>query len=170
MRILLSILFVFTLGAAPLCAVKSNPIEKTDNQQLNIYCLGIEKQYFDLIVEGKKTVEGRVNMPDITNIKSGDMVSFKDEENREILCKVTGVSKYPNFTKMLVSEGVTKMLPSIESDENSTPEMVVKGDKIYQSFPGYRENVKKYGAIAFGLEYTGTIYKKDPQVIKITDD
>ena len=71
---------------------------------------------------------------------------------------------------MLVSEGVTNMIPNIDSDTNSTPEMIVKGDKIYQSFPGYRESVKKYGAIAFGIEYTGTIYKDAPNIVKITDD
>ena len=73
MRILLSILFISALGICPLGADE------------------IEKQYFDFIVEGKKTIEGRVNMPDIAKLKKGDMISFKDEEDREVICKVTTV-------------------------------------------------------------------------------
>lgn len=174
-KVCLSTLLVLAVGA---CSLWSNEapfpnapgFSKAKCEPLSIYCFGIETQYFDLIVEGKKTVEGRVNMPDVANLQVGDFVSFKDEINREIICKVTTVSKYPNFTKMLVSEGVTNMLPTIDSDTNSTLEMIVKGDKIYRSFPGYNENVKKYGAIAFGLEYTGTMYKDGPNVMQITDD
>lgn len=167
----LSILFVLTIGIFPIFAGHSDsskPVEKC--QRLNIYCFGIEKQYFDFIVDGKKTVEGRVNMPDVEGLKIGDMVTFKDEGGREIICKVITVSKYPNFTKMLVSEGITNMLPSIDPDTNSTPEMIAKADKIYRSFPGYNENVKKYGAIAFGIKYTGMVYKDTPNVQVITDD
>lgn len=172
----LVILFLSTLSINALFAIEPQPTQtfkiqsSEEYQQLNIYCFGIEKQYFDYIVEGAKTVEGRVNMPDVADLKIGDMVSFKDDGGREIICKVTSVSKYPNFTKMLVSEGIVKMLPSIDPETHSTPEMIAKGDQIYKSFPGYNENVKKYGAIAFGIQCTGTIYKDSPNVMQITDD
>lgn len=175
-KICLSILFIYTVNIGSLFANEFHSLKATASKpikkyhQLNIYSFNIEKKYFDFIVERKKNIEGRVNMPDVTNLKIGDLVSFRDEEGKNIICNVTSVSKYPNFTSMLVSEGVKNMLPNIDSDSSSTPKMIAKGVKIYQSFPGYSEDVKKYGAIAFGIQCIDTVYRGDPNIIQIKDD
>ncbi|WP_420421696.1 ASCH domain-containing protein [Simkania sp.] len=127
----------------------------TQSNQKTIYHLSIEKQYLDFIIDGKKIVEGRLNVPDFSAMKEGDLVYFSDSEGGRAICRVTSIGRYDSFNKMLVSEGVVNMLPQIDPNTNSSEEMVIKGTVIYRSFPGYKEGIKVYGAISFGLHYLG---------------
>ena len=125
-------------------------------KERNIYHLGIEKQYLDCIVNGSKTSEGRLNVPDFAAMKIGDLIYFTDDEGNRVICTVKSIGRYDSFNKMLVSEGVINMLPEINPDDNSSAEMVLKGVDIYRGFPGYAEGVKVYGSIAFGIHYDGS--------------
>jgi len=140
------------------------------SQERNIYFLGIQKQYLDYIIDGTKTVDGRVNLPDFTAMKIGDLICFIDNERNLAICTVISVGRYNSFNKMLVSEGVVKMLPQIDPDTNSSVEMVVKGVEIYRSFPGYEEGVKVYGAIAFDINYKGDELPFSYNVIEINEE
>lgn len=70
--------------------------------------LPYKKRYFDLIREGKKNVEGRVNQRKYEKIKIGDLVSFKNPEMSEpsVLCIVKEKKVYLTFQEMLQAEGV----------------------------------------------------------------
>lgn len=127
----------------------------TQSNEKTIYHLCIEKQYLDYIIDGKKIIEGRLNVPDFASMQKGDLIYFTDSEGGRAVCKVTSIGRYDSFNKMLVSEGVVNMLPQIDPNTNSSEEMVVKGTEIYRSFPGYKDGVKIYGAISFGLHYMG---------------
>jgi ASC-1-like (ASCH) protein len=125
----------------------------SQTNEKNVYHLNIETQYLLYIIDGKKIVEGRLNVPDFADMKKGDLIYFTDGSGGKAICSVTSVGRYDSFNKMLVSEGVINMLPQIDPNTNSSEEMVIKGTKIYRSFPGYKEGVKVYGAISFGLNF-----------------
>lgn len=106
----------------------------------------IRQPYLNDIKAGYKTVEGRINRGRFSQLRPGDKVKFYDAENPHdyIICTITGIQVYPTFFEMLRSEGLQKMIPDVTSLE--------EGIAIYESFPGYRENVEKYGALALRLK------------------
>lgn len=141
------------------CFGGQNPSKETvavANTAQTVYHLNIQEEYLDYIINGKKISEGRLNIPEFIDIKPGDFIYFYDNKGSHATCTVTSVGRYDTFSKMLVSDGVVKMLPEIDPSQNSSEEMVIKGVDVYDSFPGYKEKVKIYGAITFGLHYNGS--------------
>jgi len=110
------------------------------------YSFTVQKRYFDLILEGKKTVEGRLNQKKYQKIKVGDLVSFKSSEPSDPLsfCIIREKKIYRTFKDMLEAEGMENCLP----DASSLDEAI----SIYHAFPGYREKSPLLGVIAFKLE------------------
>ncbi|MBD3273460.1 ASCH domain-containing protein [Candidatus Dependentiae bacterium] len=107
--------------------------------------LSLMHKYFENIKSGKKTIEGRLNKEKYQKLKINDKIEFKSNKtNEKIICKITHINKYSNFKTMLINEGINNMLPKI----NNLKEAI----KIYESIPGYKENVKKYGTIAIGIK------------------
>jgi len=142
-------------------------VSRTDDK--NVYHLNIEQQYLNYIINGEKISEGRLNVPDFSAMKKGDLVYFTDGEGGKAICSITSVGRYDSFNKMLVSEGVINMLPEIDPNTNSSEEMLLKGTEIYRSFPGYKEGVKIYGAISFGLHYITDETVADIEVVNVND-
>lgn len=106
--------------------------------------LSLKRKYFEAIKFGKKTVEGRLNGPKFKNLLSGDFISFTTTDPDEsILVKVIDVNLYPSFEAMLQNEGIEKMLPGIDD--------LKVGVGIYESFPGYKAQVEKAGALAIKI-------------------
>ena len=107
--------------------------------------LTLNKQYFDAIKAGIKTVEGRLNKPKFHTLKPGDPLTFTCKETGEVLsCTVTTLHTYPTFETMLQSEGLTNMLPWAKN--------IQEGVAVYESFPGFKEEVKEVGALAIGVK------------------
>ena len=77
------------------------------------YAFTVQKRYFDLILEGKKTVEGRLNQKKYQKIKIGDLVSFKSSEptDHSTFCIVREKNIYRTFKDMLEAEGLENCLP-----------------------------------------------------------
>lgn len=106
--------------------------------------LSLRQEYFDAIKSGLKTVEGRINSPKFKDLKPGMTIRFTCiNTNETIVCTVQAIHVYTNFTEMLQSAGVENMLPGISS--------ITEGVELYESFPGYREDVKKFGALAIKI-------------------
>jgi len=106
--------------------------------------LSLMHKYFESIKSGEKTIEGRLNKNKYHNLKINDEIKFKSNKTSEtIICKITHTNKYKNFQEMLINEGIDKMLPGINNLNDAI--------KIYKSIPGYKENIKKYGAFAIGI-------------------
>lgn len=106
--------------------------------------LTLNQQYFNAIKAGIKTVEGRLNKEKFHALKPGDTLTFTCKETGEILtCTVTTLHVYPTFEAMLQSEGLTNILPGANS--------IQEGVAIYESFPGFKEDVKEFGALAIGV-------------------
>ncbi len=98
---------------------------------------------FDFIKSGVKTVETRAGSPDYIKIKMGDTV--------ELSC---GSDK---FTKTVKKVSVFKTLDDlleVYSPEEINPETLSSEEviKLYYSFPNYRDRIEKYGMLAFELE------------------
>ena len=113
------------------------------------YFMHLRERPFNAIKKGPKKVEGRV--PDrlksrYHQMKSGDTIDFKNEttkEHLEVLIKF--VNHYSDIRSMLEVEGVKNVL-------SSQPKTLEHGIESYNSFPGYKENVVKFGVFAIGIE------------------
>jgi len=107
--------------------------------------LSLKHEYFDAIQSGLKTVEGRINSSKFKDLKIEDLISFASTRTNEtIICIVIDIKTYSNFEDMIQQEGINKILPGIPS--------ISEGVSIYESFPGYSDNVKKIGAIAIRIQ------------------
>lgn len=114
------------------------------------YHLDLNPRPFEAIKNKTKKVEGRVptknnkNIP-FEKIKSGDLISFKNNETGEIIkTKVIYIKKYVDFKTMLENEGPENVLSSKGTIE--------EGIESYNKFEGYKEGVKKYGVYAIRIE------------------
>jgi len=107
--------------------------------------LSLRRKYFDAIKAGAKRVEGRLNSSKFKDLKPGMQISFTAADTNEVMiCIVEVLNIYPSFKGMLQGEGVENMLPGIKNLE--------EGIAIYESFPGYKEEVKKNGALAIRIK------------------
>lgn len=107
--------------------------------------LAIQKKYFDAINAGLKTAEGRINSAKFKDLKIGAQIIFTcaEDYSKKIICTVQAINVYPDFKTMLQKEGLQNMLPGIKN--------IAVGISIYESFHGYKEAVKKYGAAAIRI-------------------
>ena len=124
--------------------------------------LDVRQPYFDLIKNSIKTVEGRAGCVDkdrginedyrssISKYKKGDTLRFTKAQTEEgcgsveeISCKIIDIGFFASFEDMLVSCGLPKCLPNIET--------LGKGVEVYRSFPGYVEREKEFGVVGIHL-------------------
>lgn len=112
------------------------------------------KRYLDLndrafyaIKNGTKRVEIRANTGnnDFSKYEIGDIIIFKNSENKTINCKIKEINKYDSTEDLLMQEG-TKYTLSSTNDYN-------EGIKSINSFDGYEEAIKKNGVYAIHIEY-----------------
>ncbi|PWU16053.1 MAG: hypothetical protein C5B45_01380 [Chlamydiae bacterium] len=110
-----------------------------------------EAPYLELIRNGTKKAECRVNTPAFGKIQVGDPIQFHNR-HQGILCRVTYLHTYKNFREMVIGEGVKNILPHIYDDKLDTGKLIEKAVKVYEDFPG-SHRVQAYGSIAIGVIY-----------------
>ncbi len=111
--------------------------------------------YLEYIMSGKKKFEGRVNGPACESMKVGERLKLFDRKaGWGILCRIDSKDVYPSFQAMLEDKGILPMLPQLEkaSEECSKSDLLQKGVKIYQAFPG-ADRVHKLGVVAIGIKF-----------------
>lgn len=114
--------------------------------------LSLKQQYFDAVKAGLKTVEGRLNRPRFKYLQPGMKISFTATNTHEVIeCTIVELIIYPSFEAMLTSAGLKNMLPEICT--------IAEGIALYESFPGYKEEVEKFGVLAIRLHVS-----KNPQL------
>ncbi|MFV2018204.1 ASCH domain-containing protein [Micromonospora sp. LOL_023] len=69
-----------------------------------------DRRYFDLLAAGRKTIEVRVQYPNLRNLAPGQHIRFVCGRD-EALTKVKRVSRYDSFEQMLDAEGAEKVNP-----------------------------------------------------------
>lgn len=107
--------------------------------------LSLKQNYFDAINSGIKTVEGRLNGHKFKDLRPGMQIIFSSVDTDEtIICAVASIHVYATFKDMLIDQGLENMLPGVTSLE--------QGVDLYESFEGYRDGVKKVGAVAIVIQ------------------
>ena len=111
-----------------------------ESKKYTLSCRQIDRNIYDFIENGQKKVETRVAGPKYKNIKDGDIIIFKcGQDSFEQIVK--NVRKFKSVDKMLEVYKSKDINPSINTIEELKA--------MYDSFPGYKEKIKKYGIIAF---------------------
>lgn len=75
-------------------------------REMNLY-----RRYFELVAEGRKSVEVRVQYPSLRGLKAGDHIRFVCGRD-DVLTRVVRVSRYSSFEEMLDAEGPERVNPA----------------------------------------------------------
>jgi ASC-1-like (ASCH) protein len=102
------------------------------------YELNIDERWLKYIIEGRKTIEGRLNKNKFKFMRCGDMIVFNGIIKKEII----SIRYYNYLEDYLRTEGLNKCLPDIEN--------IYDGINIYREFYPVEDEIK-YGIIAIEL-------------------
>jgi ASC-1-like (ASCH) protein len=102
-----------------------------------------DKAIFEAIKSGRKKVETRAAIDDYKKIKQGDIIVFVCGQ-RKAERKVKNTSLYKSIGALFRRYKVSDIFPDLTK--------INEARKIYYSFPGYREKIKKFGLIVFELK------------------
>lgn len=103
----------------------------------------IKRKYLYQIIDGIKTIEGRINTGMFKKLKETQEIQFFCQ-NEKVICKIAKLNCYPSFPEMLREEGYKKCIPEVGSVEKAIAE--------YASIPGYTERAEKNGVVAIHLQ------------------
>ena len=103
----------------------------------------VDRYIFKAIKIGSKKIETRAGSPKYFNIKAGDMLIF-----------VCGKDRFSKKIKMVRRFKDIKSLHKIYKPKEINPraKTIEESEKVYYSFPGYKEKIRKYGLIALELK------------------
>lgn len=115
--------------------------------------LYVKNPFFDQIIDGTKTVEGRLFKPKLHHLKvlSTLQIVLSDSSLKCVDVQIIGLRTYTSFEQMLLKEGVQNCLPGVST--------LSEGIAIYHSFPEYRELEKEYGVLAIKLKNKQTFLR-----------
>ena len=110
-----------------------------------VHTFTVQSKYFNLIKEGKKKIEGRLNKSKFSTFKKGDELKIIDSsnDNNIISAKIKKIKKYISFEEYLSQEGLKRTLPGIKTIEN--------GVNIYHKFYS-KEQENEYGVLAIYIK------------------
>lgn len=84
------------------------------------YEKNLSEPWFSLVKLNIKTVEGRLNKGDFSNMNIGDFILFTNNElgfERKCKMEIKNISYYDNFQIYLENETLEKCLPGIDNIE-----------------------------------------------------
>ncbi|KAI5351077.1 hypothetical protein L3X38_003968 [Prunus dulcis] len=84
--------------------------------------LHVQEPFFSQLKDGLKTIEGRCALGNCSRIDSGSLILF----NKCLLFEVQDIRSYSSFSEMMEAEGLSKVLPGVETIE--------QGVQIYRKF------------------------------------
>lgn len=95
----------------------------------------VQEPWYTHLLEGRKTVEGRLNRGSFAQYAVGDRLHFftDAELEKEFLCEIVRKTWYPSIADYLHTEGLEKTLPGIST--------ISEGVEIYRRF--YKETEEK---------------------------
>jgi len=100
----------------------------------------VQEPYYSLVINGQKTVEGRLNKGKFASIQKGDILVLAPES---IEFEVIDKNIYKLFKEMIESEGVENVIPDKTDIEEAT--------NIYYKFYT-KEQEKKFGVVAIKIK------------------
>ncbi|SRR6266550_2693160 len=102
----------------------------------------VDRDKFDDVKNGLKTVETRAATSRYKDIQAGDLLIVVCGKDR--IEKTVVASKHFDSVEAMLKEcNLKQILPSANSVEDAY--------KMYYSFPGYKEKLDRYGVMAFEL-------------------
>jgi len=101
-----------------------------------------DKYILEQIKKGQKTVETRVSSVRYRNILKGDLLIFICGSDR-VEKTVKKVSSFKSVSQMLERYKIKQIMPSVKTKQEM--------EKVYYSFSGYQEKIKKHGLIALEI-------------------
>jgi ASC-1-like (ASCH) protein len=109
------------------------------------YCttLPLKMNYLKMILDGRKTVEGRVNTGLPARTRVNDTILFF---SGDVCCLTQVVEKrqFSTFRAMLDHYGITTCLPDFTGDLSAA-------ERLYRSFPGYAQKERDFGVLGLKL-------------------
>lgn len=102
----------------------------------------IDRDKYQAIVDGRKTVETRAATPKYRQLATGDeLVAVCGQDNYRTTIK--RVRHFGSIAALLDYYGIDAVLPGVRSLAEATA--------IYHSFPGYKGKIKDHGLLALEL-------------------
>lgn len=98
--------------------------------------------YYSFCIEGKKTIEGRLNKGKFSQIEVGDIIKTNNETSFEVI----GKKIYPSFKDMIIAEGIKNVTPDKETIEEAIA--------VYRQFYTTKQE-KEFGVIAIKIKKIG---------------
>ena len=105
--------------------------------------LNLDPVYFKAIVDGRKTVEGRLQKSKYRVLKAGDTVKFISD-NDYVFAVIVSMQTFPDFETMLQCFGIQKCLPGVASLNEAV--------SIYHDFSNYRDLEKELGVVGIEIK------------------
>ena len=136
---------LFDISKSVVKNIKMNPAfnksAMSAGNSKNIIEMNLKPIYYNFIKQKKKIYEIRVFDEKRQQLKLLDTIKFINSENskQNFKVKITELSYFKNFKEAIEASGVRKVLPNAKSLED--------GVNIYESFPSYKENAKKFGVL-----------------------
>jgi ASC-1-like (ASCH) protein len=101
--------------------------------------INIQEPYLSFVLNGEKTIEGRLYKGKFKELKVGDFLLVGQYEKK---IPIVGLTRYPNFKQMLEMEGVAAVIPDKATVEEA--------EAVYRLF--YTKDMEdEYGVIAIKL-------------------
>jgi len=88
--------------------IKTTTLVLSNLNFMSVISINVQEPYHSLILNGKKTVEGRLNKGKFASIKVGDFLELEPEK---IKFKIVGKNVYSNFKEMIKKEGIKNVIP-----------------------------------------------------------
>lgn len=107
---------------------------------MNIVSINVQEPYRSFILNGKKTVEGRLNKGKFASINVGSIIEIEPEK---IKFNVLGKNVYPDFKSMIEKEGIENVIP----DKQTINDAVGVYYKFYT-----KEQEKEFGVVAIKIK------------------
>lgn len=83
---------------------------------IQVFEMGLYRRYFNLVADGRKTVEVRVQYPNLRKLAAGDHIRFICGRD-ECLTRVKRVARYDTFDQLLTAEGPARVNPDSPRDQ-----------------------------------------------------
>lgn len=105
---------------------------------MNLYEINVQEPYYDYIIKGQKTVEGRLNKGKFSKMQVGDHLLINDEFKYKIERK----TNYNSFWDMVESEGVENVVPDKKEIQEAA--------NVYYKF-FTKEQEREFGVVAIEI-------------------
>ena len=90
----------------------------------------LQKEHFDDIVLGSKTVEGRLKKGDFSSLQPGHIITFHNDDGNEVVVTVINVIPYDSFSDFL-NNHLHSALPRVLSKKEGL-DIYLKPTGIYE--------------------------------------